>query len=808
VLDAVRMAGRWISVHVLARLSSRSTSDHPPTRRRLVKDFCHATHWRNRKGELCVSSANAALNRLEKQGLVHLTPPQCFGPRAQVRQLRDDQQALPPVPKPSHARSITLQLIQGQDDADHLLWNRLIIREHPLGARPIVGQQLRYLIRCPQGIIGAFGVGPPAFHLDCRDTWIGWDSQTRTANLFQVIGLSRFLIRPGIRCRNLASHTYSLFLKRVAHDWQERYAIQPVLIETFVDRDTQRGTSLGAANWRRLGQSSGRGRSSPSARVAVRSIKDVWVYELCPKARQRLLDKPEPLVVGRSIFQTQSIAWTEQEFDGLVLGDVRLEKRLPPLLQSRWDHPQRSFWRSFKSPAQTKAAYRLIESPKVGISFQRLLLPHQDQTQRRMAAESVVLLAQDTTALSYNSLEHTSGLGRLGESRNPGRGLLLHSLQAFRLDGIPLGNAWAKLWARPDQSDSQERNQQSLSEKESVRWIQAYQAAARIARRMPHTHLIACGDRESDIFDLFDQAQDAPKNLHLLVRAQHDRLLRSGEKLWPHLWQQPVQGTMRVCVPRRGNNPARVATLELRWSAIEMAAPQVTVKRKWQPLCLYAILAQEINPPAGIEAIQWLLLTDWKVQSLKMARRMIQWYGLRWGIECWHQVLKDVCRIEKRQMKSHTALERALVLDMIVAWRVQMLVRLGKDHPALPASLLYAAQELAVLEDYKKKIPLHAQSEQTNEPALPQDEKPPVEQPAKASSKSNAAKPDALTLLQANLLVAILAGFSGRKSDGHPGAKVLGEGLIILAALVEDRRIAGNQSRPPHPGGKRPREPA
>ena len=149
MLDAVRIAGRWISVHVLARLSSRATSDHPPTRRRLVKDFCQATHWRNRKGELCVSSANAALNRLEKQGLVHLTPPQRFGPRDQVRQLRDDRQALPPVPKLSHARSITLQLIEGQNDPEHLLWNRLIIREHPLGAKPIVGQQLRYLIRCP-----------------------------------------------------------------------------------------------------------------------------------------------------------------------------------------------------------------------------------------------------------------------------------------------------------------------------------------------------------------------------------------------------------------------------------------------------------------------------------------------------------------------------------------------------------------------------------------------------------------------------------------------------------------------------------
>jgi hypothetical protein len=433
-------------------------------------------------------------------------------------------------------------------------------------------------------------------------------------------------------------------------------------------------------------------------------VKDVWVYELGRNARRPLLHKPEPFEVPRSVFQgPQSVPWTEQEFDGLDLGDTRLEKRLPELLNSRWQHPQRSFCRSFQSAAESKAAYRLIESSQAAISFESLLAAHQHQTQRRMAAESVVVLAQDTTTLSYNTLHATRGLGCVGDSRNPGRGLLLHSLQAFRTDRIPLGNAWAKLWARSSESDTRQRNQQSVSEKESVRWIEAYPAAARIARRMPQTHLIVIGDRESDNFDLFDQAQEAPENLHLLVRAQHDRLLSCGQKLWQTLWQQPVQGTMRVFVPRRENQPARVATLEVRWSSIEMAAPQVTVKRSWKPVGLYAVLAQEINPPAGIQPIHWVLLTDWNVKTLKMALRMIKWYGLRWGIECWHQILKDVCGIEKRQMKSKGALERALVLDMIVAWRAQLLVRLGKEHPALPASLFYAEQELAVLEDYKKK---------------------------------------------------------------------------------------------------------
>jgi hypothetical protein len=54
----------------------------------------------------------------------------------------------------------------------------------------------------------------------------------------------------------------------------------------------------------------------------------------------------------------------------------------------------------------------------------------------------------------------------------------------------------------------------------------------------------------------------------------------------------------------------------------------------------------------------------------------------------------------------------------------------------------------------------------------------------------------------------MLAGFLARKGDGHPGAKLLGEGLIILAALVEDRRIVAQDSPHPLPKGvPRPREP-
>jgi hypothetical protein len=352
-----------------------------------------------------------------------------------------------------------------------------------------------------------------------------------------------------------------------------------------------------------------------------------------------------------------------------------------------------------------------------------------------------------------------------------------------------------------------------VDEKESSRWLEAYQAAARMAPSMPQTHLIVGGDRESDIFELFDQTTVAAPNLHLLVRAQHDRMLSQGQKLFAHLVDQPCGGTMQVRVPRRENRPARLATLELRWACLQAAPPRVALKKSWQPITLYAVLAREINPPTGQEAIEWVLLTDWKVDSLKMAVRLVRWYSLRWGIECWHQTLKDVCQVEKRQMESAAALERALVLDMIVAWRALMLCRLGKAHPSWKASFFYAPEELAVLEVYRDKLPRHARSEPNTPPSDPATAAQHDQLAGQCAAEEGlvppqpTANPSNLTLFQANILVAMLAGFWARKGDGHPGPKLLAQGLMILAALVIDRQLTKSASAQPGFGPKRPREP-
>ena len=765
-----------MSHDLLARLSLRTQAADAPTRRVLVEEFCQALDWRDAKGRWCVSSARVALGRLEEQGKVQLPPPKPRAQSARPRSLRDDKQALPPLPKlPARAEKIPglrLRLITDENDPAHWIWNRLIAREHPLGDRPLVGAQLRYLVECDLGLIGAFGLGPAAFHLECRDQWIGWSAAAQEANRALVIGLSRFLIRPGLSCTNLASRCYSLILGSVGKDWHQRYGRKPVLMETYVDRVRHQGRSLAAANWRRLGQSKGRGRHDPQ-RHHAQSLKDVWVYELDPKARARLQAQPVEILCARSVFAGLSQEqWAQRELAGVEAGDERLNHRLAGMLEARWQRPSQSFYRSFDNWAQTKGAYRLVESDRLEISLQSLLAPHQQQTARRMAAEAVVLLAQDTSAISLNSLKQTQGLGSVGEKSS--RGFFLHSLQAFRLDGIPLGTAWAESWARSQQSDTAQRNEQSVDEKESGRWVRAMQAGAQLARQMPKTPLVICGDRESDIYELYDQKQAAPPNIQLLVRLQHNRCLTEGTHLQDALAAAPLGGTLSVRVPRRQGRPARQALLELRWRQVQIKPPSVALKKSWPALKIYALEAREVGAPKGAEPILWRLLTTWPIASLKMARRIVRWHALRWGIECWHKVLKSVCGVERRQMKELLHHQRALALDMVVAWRVLLLARMGKEHPNVPADLFYTQEELRILELKKKELPRHC-----------------------------AASQGTLSVLQANILVGMLAGFWARKSDGHPGSQVLAEGLRILQVLVEHAQSlsslkpAGPRRKPP-----------
>jgi len=125
--------------------------------------------------------------------------------------------------------------------------------------------------------------GAPIPRLRTRHTDGAGNARAQPAKLSSYVA-----ILPGVEVRHLASHVLALALKRLPGDWQQRYGYQPWLVETFVDRDRFAGTAYGAANWRRIGPTQGRGRQGPDPRVRSTSIKEVFVYPLHRQFRQRL----------------------------------------------------------------------------------------------------------------------------------------------------------------------------------------------------------------------------------------------------------------------------------------------------------------------------------------------------------------------------------------------------------------------------------------------------------------------------------------------------------------------------------------
>ena len=63
------------------------------------------------------------------------------------------------------------------------------------------------------------------------------------------------------------------------------------ILETFVDQKKFRGHCYRAANWTRVGQTTGRGKYDRKNQ-GLSSIKDVWIYPLLKKATH-LLCQPQ-----------------------------------------------------------------------------------------------------------------------------------------------------------------------------------------------------------------------------------------------------------------------------------------------------------------------------------------------------------------------------------------------------------------------------------------------------------------------------------------------------------------------------------
>src|SRR2546423_3274301 len=455
------------------------------------------------------------------------------------------------------------------------------------------------------------------------------------------------------------------------------------------------------------------------------------------------------------------------------LGDARRTSRLVQVACAMAMDPQGSIPRQNRNAAGAKGAYRLFAAEQV--SFESVSQSHWNQT-RLLAGEcDVALMIQDTTWLSYLSHPGTQGLGRFGN--DSGSGLLLHSVLAVAPQsngsGRVLGVAHAKLWARDGEvigTGKKRAKKRSSDDRGSMRWVEAVQ---QVGAAGANSRFIHVGDRESDIFDLFEQTTRL-SNCGFVIRlmrqrnacaGHHEDTLTSKQRPKTSLKevcrQMKQLGTTQLWIAPRGGRAGR-------WAKLAVAGGAVTVYSPWfgtggsrtaRPLCCWAVRVWEIDAPPGVQPLEWLLLTSEPVKDLADALRVSGYYSLRWMIEEYHQCLKSGCKVEERQLESADRLGPFIGIATAVAARLLQLendARLTPDRPAMQCVDSELVQALA---------------------------------------KLIKAKPEQLTKQRVTHEVAKMGGFLARNSDGDPGWKTLWKGWQKLNWIHQGRQLASAGKR-------------
>lgn len=284
--------GRWISRDEIQFIRDLIAQQPQASRWRLSKLLCEVRDWRHANGSLRDVYARGLMLFLHRAGHIEL-PARKKAPRehpGQRRQpVRDTGVDRTPIEGRLHAIG-PISFRQVRRAVEEPLFNGLLDQHHYLGYSQPVGEHLKYLVYAGERPVACLAWSSAPWHMGPRDRFIGWTPAVRRKNLHRLAYNTRFLILPWVQVPHLASHILGQMARRLSADWEALYGHPIYYLETFVDRERFAGTCYRAANWRCLGQTTGRGIKDKAHKVTL-SIKDVLGYPLCRDFRRRLCEE-------------------------------------------------------------------------------------------------------------------------------------------------------------------------------------------------------------------------------------------------------------------------------------------------------------------------------------------------------------------------------------------------------------------------------------------------------------------------------------------------------------------------------------
>jgi hypothetical protein len=474
-------------------------------------------------------------------------------------------------------------------------------------------------------------------------------------------------------------------------------------------------------------------------------------------------DEVEPLL----ILYEPAAPWAQRTFGTVDLGDPRRTRRLVASAARIADRPKGSLPSKFDWNG-LRAVYRLMNRPET--THAQVLAPHARQVRAAMAGQPLALVVHDTTELDFTSHRALRGTGPLGAG-GAGRGLLQHNSLAVLPSGLLLGLAHQQVVPRQPAPPGETPAQRRRRPRESRLWLDGIAA---LGPAPPGSVWVDVADCGGDVFDAMHLSRGLGH--HFLIRAAQDRKVRVGPPgeerdayLRRHARALAPQATGTVAIASRGGRPAREAKVALAAAAVWVLPPWPESQRTdaRPPLRVWVERVWEPDAPAGVEPLEWVLLSSLPVESAEDLRQRQAWYALRWPTaEEFHQAEKTGCGEEELRFETAEAMAPMVALLSVVAVRLIQLRDAARHDPEAPAAAVASELEVRLV----------------------------------AGQRPGAAAAATMTVREFVRAVARLGGFLGRAGDGEPGWKTLWRGYQRLQDMVEGaQRLAAAVARAPRP---------
>lgn len=327
---------------------------------------------------------------------------------------------------------------------------------------------------------------------------------------------------------------------------------------------------------------------------------------------------------------------------------------------------------------------------------------------QRLAEQKVGLLVPDTSAIDLTRPEQeVAGVGDLEGAR---RGFLLQVLPAFTPEGTPLGTVWAEILNRTDgvsraaaATNGYQKKHTPLEAKDSRRWLTGLRQAPARAQQVPAVQCVCLADREADISAWFAEPRGA---VPWLVGACQDRAVEtaSGSPWRAPVLTRPVRYKVGLLIRGRHAKTAveerdRRRGRETRPATVDVRATTLTVRPPWRfdrerpPSTANVVLVREPQPPVGAPPVEGMLVTTLPIDTPAQVRVIVEYDGVRWGVELLFRTLKSGGRIERRRFEHGGRVLPGLALYLIVAWRTLVVCRRGREGPDLDGEAVFEPSE-------------------------------------------------------------------------------------------------------------------